>query len=377
MIDAKILDQVIPAPTLEELKEIKVAELQQAGFVITKFNSGGVFNTLLMITLQVYLEMLTLLRTVLNSMFVAHASGVWLDIKAADYSKQRKQAIKARGYVTVTRQGTTGEAIKIPTGHVFKTEKDLNGGELRFLSVEETVLQKDAPSLAVLVEAEQAGSEYNVPPGQISRSLTYLSGVATIANTEDWVVREGSDTEDDEGLRARTLRSWSELARVPIRDTYINVCEAVPGVLYVTVNDQHPRGQGTIDVIVTSAIGAASQELLAAVEAACDTICAPDDNVLVKSSETVTQAISLTVTLPASVDDSGISDRIKASVTDLLRIRKSRALNELTHADIIFRVKSDVPMLRNVIVTQPATDLTLDSSKVILAGEISVTITGV
>lgn len=377
MIDEKILDQVVPVPTLEELKEQTVAELQAEGFVVTKFTTGGVFNTMLMITLQVYRELLTLLRTVLNSMFLAHASGVWLDIKAADYSKQRKQAVKAKGYVTLTRQGNTGDAVKIPKGHVFKTVKDLNGEELRFLAVEETVLQKDAVSAVVPVEAELAGARYNVPTGQISRSLTYLPGVATISNANGWMIREGSDTEDDEGLRARALRSWSELARVPIRDTYVNTCEAVPGVLYVTVNDQHPRGQGTIDVIVTSSAGAASQELLDAVTAACDTIRAPDDNVLVKSSETVTQAIALTVTLPASVDDSGIVDRVKASVTDLLRIRKSRALNELTHADIIFRVKSDVPILRNVTVTQPPADLMLERSKVILASEITVTITGV
>lgn len=376
MIDETILDQVVPVPTLEELKEAKVAELQEAGFVITKFSSGGVFNILLMISLQIYQELLLLLRSVLSNMRVAHASGAWLDIVANDYSKWRKEAVKARGHVTLTRQGK-GEALKIPKGHVFKTVKDLNGEELRFLVVEEAVLQKDAPTVAILVEAEQAGARYNVPPGQINRSLTHLSGVDTISNAADWVVREGSDTEEDDGLRARTLRSWSELARVPIRDTYINICEAVPGVLYVTVDDQHPRGQGTIDVIVTSAAGAASQELLAAVMAACDSIRAPDDNVLVKSSETVAQPVALTVTLPASMDDSGIEDRVKASVTALLRIQKSRALNELTHADIIYRVKSDVPALRNVIVTQPATDLLLDSAKVILAGEITVTVSGV
>lgn len=128
------------------------------------------------------------------------------------------------------------------------------------------------------------GARYNVPQGQITRSLTYLDGVDTITNGEGWISREGSDTETDESLRLRGLRSWSELARVAIHDTYVNVCEEVNGVLYVTVDDQHPRGQGTIDVIVTSEAGSATEALLEAVREACETIKAPDDDVLVKSA---------------------------------------------------------------------------------------------
>lgn len=52
----------------------------------------------------------------------------------------------------------------------------------------------------------------------------------------------------------------SELALVPLRDTYINVCSAIAGVLYVTVKDQHPRGQGTVDIIITSEAGTATED---------------------------------------------------------------------------------------------------------------------
>ena len=149
------------------------------------------------------------------------------------------------------------------------------------------------------------------------------------------------------------------------------------GVLYVTVDDQHPRGQGTIDVIVTSEAGAATEALLEAVREACETIKAPDDDVLVKSAETVVQPISLTVTVPAAISQEGMENRIAAAVTDLLKIRQRRELNELTHADLIYKVKSELPDIRNVTVTQPAADLFLDSGKVILPGTITVTIRGV
>lgn len=377
MIDKAILDEVLPVPELEALKEEKISELKEEGFVITNFHSGGVFYTLLMVVLRIKIEFMELLRVILNNMFLSHASGAWLDLKAADYGKKRKKAQKAQGLVTLTRTDAQGEAVKIEKGHIFKTQMDINGEELRFFAVEAAVLQKGARSVDVLVEAEKEGARYNVPEAQITRSLTFLNGIDNISNGEDWIVREGSDTEDDEGLRTRALRSWSELAQVAIHDTYVNVCEAVPGVLYVKVDDQHPRGQGTIDVIVTSEAGAATEALLTEVRAACEVIKAPDDDVLVKSAETVPQPIALTVTILDSFSREGLEAKIQSAIISLLKISRARKLNELTHADIIYAVKRDVSVVRNVIVTSPAQDLFLASNKVILPGTITVTIEGV
>ena len=101
MIDKKTLDAVLPVPSLEELRDAKVEELKNEGFVITNFHSGGVFHTMLMIALRIKIEVIELLRLVLNNMFVSHATGIWLDLKMADYSKKRKRAQKAQGLVTV------------------------------------------------------------------------------------------------------------------------------------------------------------------------------------------------------------------------------------------------------------------------------------
>lgn len=376
MIDKEILDAIIPVPTLEELRDEKIAELKEEGFIVTNFHSGGVFYTILMIVLRIKIELTNLLRTVLNGMLLSHATGAWLDIKAADFSKKRKKAQKTRGYVTLSRTNSEGEAVKISAGHVFKTSRDINGEELRFFAVADSVLPKGVLSGDVLVEAEKEGSRYNVPVGQITRTLTYI-GEVSISNGEDWIFSEGSDTETDESFRTRGLRSWAELAGVAIHDTYVNVCESVNGVLYATVHDQHPRGQGTIDVIITSEAGSATDALLEEVRAACETIRAPDDDVLVMSAEIVTQPISLTVTVPATNSQTDLEARVTSAVVDLLQIRQRRELNELTHADIIYKVKSDVSDIRNVVVTTPAQDLFLDDDKVILPGTITVTVQGV
>ena len=156
MIDPKILDAVLPVPDLDELRDSMIEDLKNEGFVISNFHSGGIFHTMLMIVLRVRIEFVELLRLVLNSMFLSHAKGVWLDIKAVDFSKKRKQAQKTQGYVTISRSDAKGEAVRVAKGHVFKTAKDVNGQELRFFAREDTVLQRGVLSTDVPVEAELA-----------------------------------------------------------------------------------------------------------------------------------------------------------------------------------------------------------------------------
>lgn len=374
MIDKDTLDAVLPLPEIEERRDELVTELKEEGFVITNFHSGGIFYTLLMIVLRIEREFKMFLRAFLNNAFVTHASGAWLDLKATDYSKKRKKAQKAQGLVTVSRTDAEGDAVKIEKGHVFKTKKDINGEELRFFVLEATVLQQGARAVDVLVEAEMEGSRYNVPEGQITRSLTFLNGIDEITNGADWITREGSDTEDDDGLKTRTLRSWSELAARPIEDTFINAAESVPGVLFAQADCQHPRGQGTVDVIVTGTAGEATEGLLDAVQEAVDKIAGPYDNILVKSSVVVPQDIEVVVTTDDVSDDAEIKGKVASVLTELLAVRKGRKFYELTISDINHAIRSSYTAATNVSVTTPAQDVKLDKDKVITLGAVTVTV---
>ncbi len=235
------------------------------------------------------------------------------------------------------------------------------------------MLQKGVQSVDVQDEAEAEGSRYNVPKGQITRTLTYL-GEVTISNAEDWITREGSDTEDDESARARTLRSWSELAQRAIEDTFINTAEAVPGVLFAQADCQHPRGQGTVDVIVTGTAGEATEGLLDAVREAVAQIAGPYDNILIKSSITVPQDISVTVTVSNAPDNEQIKNQVTAILTELLAIRKGHRLYELNRSDINHAIRSGCSTATNAVVTVPAADITLGRDKVIVLGTVSVTV---
>lgn len=377
MIDKDILDQVIPMPEIEQRKEEEIARLKDEGFVITNFNSGGIFYTLLMAILRIERELIGLARTILNNMFLAHASGPWLDLKASDYSQKRKAAQKAQGMVTLTREEGWTEAVKIEVGQVFKTAKDIVGDELRYFVIEAAVLRKGDQTVDVLVEAESEGSRYNVPQGQITKSLAVIPGVGSISNGANWITQAGGDVEEDDSLRDRSLSAWAGRAKVPLRDTYANACQEIPGVLYVDVDDHHPRGQGTVDIIVTSEAGAASTALLDKCRAVAAGIKEPDSDVLVKSAEVVTKDISVTVTVSGDENQDGLKERVEASIIDLMQLRKRKRFFELTHADIIYKIKDDISSILNVTVTTPSTDVSLSTDKVIMPGKITVTVQGV
>lgn len=374
MMDATILDEIFPVPEIADLKEIKVRELRQRGFTITNFRTGGIFNTLLMITLEVKIELIKLLRGILSQMFIRSASGIWLELRAEDYSKKLKRATKTQGKVNISREpGNAGDII-IPVGSVFKTNRDINGEELRYFSLNAVVMPKESNQADVLVEAEKAGSNYNVPMHQITKALIHIEGVGGITNQGEWITKEGSDKEDMESLRERVTNSWAELSSRPIALKYKNVCEAVDGVLYVRVDDMHPRGQGTVDIIVTSTAGAATESLLEEVRDAAEGIRGETDNILVKSAVTVTMDIHVNITILKMSSENGIREKAIAILNSYFKINKNRNLNEVILIDILVTLKNAIPIIKNVKIINPSEDVIQEKDKVIILGNVEVDI---
>lgn len=373
MIDDRILDQVIPIPDINEKKEEIFQELEANGFVITNKRIGGVYITLVMITLKCYIELKSLARLILKNIFLDSAEGVWVELIASDFSKMRKLESKTEGHVKVSRQ-ESGEAISITKGTVFKTAQDANGDELKYIATELTILSPSATSADIPVIAEYAGASYNVAQNQIIKCLVNLEGIDGITNIATWITKEGTDIEDLESLRRRTKLSWSELSTLPIADKYKNICEGVQGVFLADVDDQHPRGQGTIDVYITSAAGAASPNLIGLVETAVGTIKGPYDNVLVRSTETVIQDVAVEIDIPLDESVKGVLETAKTAILELLAIESGKSLNRLGHTDIIYEIRNKIPEARAVRVTKPSTDIELSKGKILVAGKIDITV---
>lgn len=373
MISNKILDVIFPAPTLDELREQTINELESEGFAITNFKPGGVFHTLMMINLEIYTELVGLFRRVLSNMFVKHAEGEWIELKAQDYGKTRKPAAKTKGILTLT--GSKGHpTLTIPAGITFRTDKDINGEELRYFSVTDVTLLDTQEEIQVTVEAEKEGTLYNVPQGRIVNCTRHLEGIESITNASDWITMAGADIEDLELLRERTLNSWADLATGTTAAKYKSAAEKVTGVLYADVDQLHPRGQGSVDIIITSTAGEAGEELLQKVEDAVWEIKGEYDNLLVKSAETVHQDVSITVELPELISGEGVEEKARYAVENYFKVSISRELNELVLLDLYIAIKQEIPVLKNIKILEPPNDVKLAKGNVILLGELNVTV---
>lgn len=370
MIDDSILDEVIPVPDsdtkMAEMKE----NLEENGFQVTKWETGAVFYWLTRICVQIHIELLKLARVILNNMFIRHAEGKWLELKAAEFSKSLKAAVKTQGYVTISRSNTD-TALTITKGHIFKTKPDASGTELKYYAIADTLISAGTKIGKVLVEAEKAGTQYNVAENQITVSMIYLEGIESITNDQDWIYLEGADKESYSSLRTRVLGSWEELSVNTTAGKLKSVVESLPGVMCAYVDDQHPRGQGTVDVIVIGTAGAASTELIQQAQQAIDTLRDNYENYLVKAGDIVYQDVDITLHLKAG-STTDVADVAKTLIASAMRLSNRSEFNLFLQDDIRYILKSNIPGYRKTVFTSPATDLEMPQDKVIMLGNVTV-----
>lgn len=364
MIDESVMNKVIPLPDENEKMEAIQAELIEKGFPIKSFKKGGIMYHLLRLNVSIYLELKELARTILNACFLQHAEGDWLDIKVADFSKSRIEATKTRGYVTIYRNDSQFP-LKVTKGHGFKTEPDSSGKEYKFYVVEDTILPAGEESGIVLVEAAESGTAYNIAAGRITVSMIYLDTMDYVTNESGWMVLEGADEESDAALRARGLASWSELATYTIDTKLKNTAMGIPGVVSASVNSQHPRGQGTVDIIITGTIGQASSELIKQVQDAVDKLNNGYADYLVKSAEVIEQPISVVIYLASDAATDGVDEQARQIIENLMQISRED-LNALYRDLIIQELADKIVDYKRTEFLNPQNDIELPEGKVII-----------
>ncbi|MCP3942225.1 MAG: baseplate J/gp47 family protein [Desulfobacteraceae bacterium] len=220
------------------------------------------------------------LMIVLGQAFPASATDLWLDLHCKQVGIERKSATKTIGTVWFLRVDTTGN-VPIPSGRILKTLPDGAGKVYRFITMEDVVMTDGLSAVAVKVQAENTGAGANVTMGQISEIVTVIDGIDSVENRADWLESEGTDQESNESLFARYQLKWQEGAGYT-KYAYQGWALSVAGAEEVAVLDQHPRGQGTVDVIVRGTAGVPTQQVLDKVATAIEAVRHQNDNVQVR-----------------------------------------------------------------------------------------------
>ena len=373
MIEQEVMDRIIRVPTEEEAMEEKIQELRDEGFVVTNFSKGGIFYTLLYIVIHIGIQIKEAAVDLINSAFMTHCPDEYVEIRAADYSKTRKEGVKAEGYVTVQRSDTT-RAARIAKGHPFRTDTDAYGNYMRFYALEEQTIPEGVAEFDVKVQAEEDGTAYNVPTGTINTTMVHIEGYESVTNKEGWLAVEGSAQESLESLRTRCLNSRAENSERNIDAKIKSVAEGVTGVKVAYVNSQHPRGEGTWDIIVTGTSGAASDQVLDDVADAIAPMLGSYGDMLVKSSTPMSVDVAVDIYIEKGVSTSGYQEKAEALIRNLMDVQNRSELNTLYLDAIRGKLSGGLDRFRKCNIIAPADDIEEGVDTAVILGDLKVNV---
>jgi len=302
------------------------------------------------------------------------ASGLWLDLHCKQVDVTRKAATKAKGQVYFMRSGSSGN-VPIPAGRIVRTLPDGQGMVYRYITTEDAVLPDGETEVTVAVESEEYGHGANATAGQISEISTTIPGVDSIENRSDWLESEGADTEDDDNLRERYTLKWMANNGVT-KYAYMSWALSVTGVVAVKILDQHPRGQGTVDVIIKGTAGIPTQDLLDAVEDVVSESAPINDDFEVKGPTPVNVAIDAELELVSGSESEILAEaetRLEAMFEDPspvpdvapLQIGEDLTMDRLVAA--IMAVKG----IKKINWTSPTVDVQVDEDELAVLNSLS------
>lgn len=311
-------------------------------------------------------QLYTLLQAVLKQAVPYYATGKWADIHAQSVELSRREATKALGLVRFFRNPEHTGNVPIRAGRIVRTLPDGAGEVYRYVTAEDAVLPADAEYVEVPVESEAYGAAANASAGMICELATPVPGVSGVTNTKDWLTSEGADAETDEQLMERYRLRWAANNGCT-KYAYMDWALSVPGVVSVSILAQHPRGQGTVDVVVRGTAVIPTDALLARVREAIAPNTPINDDWLVKGPTPVAVSIIGGLTYVTGDPELLVAtalNRLRALFTDTsaytditpLQIGQDVTLSLLTH------VVMGVDGVKSVRWAAPVADIVVDKS---------------
>lgn len=355
-------------------------EYQAKGWLPRVMNLGkGVVRGLIELWSWGLFQLYSYLKTILSQAFPKTATGLWLDLHAGQIGLTRFAQTKAAGTVYFTRAGTVGN-VPIPAGRVVRTLPDALGVTYSFVTRAAAVIPDGAGDVAVVVDAVEYGSGSNVTAGQITEIVTYIPGVDGVENRTGWLISEGQDEESDEALRQRYVLAWSEIGGCT-KFAYESWARSVSGVQAALIMDQHPRGQGTVDVVVLGVAGIPTEGLLDAVRVVIDAKKPINDDVLVMAPTPVTVDIDCAVVITggdSAVVQAGIVADLQAYFTydtGLSGIGYSGMAQDVMLDRLTQIVMNSNPLVKSCSFASPAADVVVPGDGLAVLGTLTVSVT--
>lgn len=369
-------------PTFEQILADLIAEGKAKLARIKNWVVGGVIRTLLAVVAKGLDQLYTVIDSAIDLAFPDTSYGVWLALIARLIGLEKKVARKAEGRVILGRNEANG-AKDIPKDSVVATVTGADGKIYRFKTKADDVLPAGETEVEVEVIAESVGKAYNVGAGTITEIVSSLPGIDYVRNEDDWLDIEGTDTETDDELRERIRLRWAAFSYGGTAELYQSVALGIDGVMTVVVNANAPRGDGTLDVIITGSAVVPTQNLIDAVQAAIDAVKPKLADVLVKGPTLAPIDVTLvgTKSLAGGEVNAVLADLEDAVEALFLSVDNPNGAGAFQTGQKVVRarfaqVAMQVAWMANVDVVLPDEDVLLDGDELAQPGDINLSVVG-
>lgn len=254
-------------PTTEAELRQTFTELVRDEGLITNTSEMSPFWRLirtLVITPALWLKAV-LVHTVLANMYLATASGTFLDLFGWGVNTRRKPATAAAGVIRFYKNDNRQE-VTIPAGTVIQTER-INGIVYSLTVTDDTTLAAGVASGLVAVNADEVGGAFNLAPGYFRILPKAVPGIERAQNEDGWLTLPGADQESDDDFRDRCRNQFNLVGNYHTDAVYRSMIASVVGLSIDRIYFLHdaPRGPGTANAYLLLDSGEISQPFIDAV----------------------------------------------------------------------------------------------------------------
>lgn len=236
-------------------------------------------------------ELFLTLNLLAQGGFLSLAQRDWVDLLVENfYDLARIKGQPTKGLITLSDVAGSGPHA-IAENQLWL----LSNSGLRYNSVGTYVLPLSG-TVQITVQAERAGSQYNVANGTITQFVTAL-GAGVTANNPDpgggtWITQQGTNDESDDGLKKRALARWPELGTGATSAVYDKWAREASGGVTRTTSRVSTTVAGQVELFLAGPAGPVAPPVVAAVQAYVDPLVPLCVTALVQSAA----AVAVTVT---------------------------------------------------------------------------------
>jgi len=205
------LADLLTIPTKDQVIDKFAGLLRLAGFPVASWQTTSFMRHTVETESDLHVDLATLIQKVAKGGFIKLAVEVgdsWVDLCADNvFAEVRKGAVFTQGRAEIADTAGIGPVTINPgTFYIANANKTL-----RYFNVTGGSIPLNG-SLPLTFQAETAGGEWNVGPGELVEILTPQPGLKVsnpAQETGTWISQQGTDVETSERLAQRCLDKWS------------------------------------------------------------------------------------------------------------------------------------------------------------------------